>query len=75
MNSSAKKDRLGLVKSRWERSEIYRFSRFLTLNFLRQPNIVAGIFEDIEPPSKNFIATTLKVILANNKKHVRKLCL
>lgn len=75
MNSSAKKDRLGLVKSRWERSEIYGFSRFLTLNFLRQPNIVADIFEDIEPPSKNFIATTLKVILANNKKHVRKLCL
>ena len=75
MNSSAKKDRLGLVKSRWERSEIYRFSRFLTLNFLRQSNIVADIFEDIEPPSKNFIATTLKVILANNKKHVRKLCL
>ena len=75
MNSSAKKDRLGLVKSRWERSEIYRFSRFLTLNFLHQPNIVADIFEDIEPPSKNFIATTLKVILANNKKHVRKLCL
>ena len=75
MNSSAKKDRLGLVKSRWERSEIYRFSRFLTLNFLRQPNIVADIFEDIEPLSKNFIATTLKVILANNKKHVRNLCL
>ena len=75
MNSSAKKDRLGLVKPRWERSEIYRFSRFLTLNFLRQPNIVADIFEDIEPLSKNFIATTLKVILANNKKHVRKLCL
>ena len=43
--------------SRRKKSEIYRFSRFGTQNFLRRPTMVANIFEDFEPPSKKFLAT------------------
>ena len=47
-----KKDRLQYVKSHWKGSEIYRFSRPATQNFIRRPTMVADIFEDLEPPSK-----------------------
>ena len=55
----AKKDRLEYVKSHWKGSEIYRFSRFVTRNFLCQSTMVADIFEDFEPPCKKFLATPL----------------
>ena len=58
-SSAAKNDRLELVISHWKKSEIYRFFRFLTPNFLFRPTIVAEIFEDFEPPSKNFLAMSL----------------
>ena len=57
----AKKDRLGLVKSCWERSEIYRFNRSSTQNFLRKPSTAADIFEEFEPPPKNFLAMPLSL--------------
>ena len=55
-----KKDRV--VKSIWKGSEIYRFNRSLTQNFLRRLTSVADIFEDFERPSKDFLATPLHSI-------------
>ena len=54
-----KKDRLQYVKSHWEGSESYCFSRSATQNFLRRPTVMADIFEDFEPPSIKFLATPL----------------
>ena len=47
------------MKSHWKGSEIYRFSRSVTRNFLCRSTMVADIFEDFEPPSKKFLATPL----------------
>ena len=55
----AKKDKLEYVKFHWKGSDIYRFSRSVTRNFLCQSTMVADIFEDFEPHSKKFLATPL----------------
>ena len=52
------------MKFHWKRSEIYRFRRSLTQNFLRRPSMVADIFEDFVPPFKNFLATPLSISIA-----------
>ena len=49
------------VECHLKESQIYRFSRLTTQNFLRRsPTMVADIFEDFEAPSKKFLATLLK---------------
>ena len=54
-----KKDRLDYVKSYWKGSEIYRFSRSATPNFLHRPSMMVKISEDFEPPYKKFLAMSL----------------
>ena len=58
-SSAVKKDTLEYMKSSWKGSEIYRFSRFVTQNFISRSATVADISEDFEPPSKIFLATPL----------------
>ena len=58
-SSAAKKYRLEYLKSHCKGSEIYHSSRSTTQIFLPQPTVVADIFEDFEPPSKKYLATTL----------------
>ena len=64
----AKKDRLEYKKSHWKGSKIYRFSCFVTRNFLCRSTMVADIFEDLEPPSKKFLATPLSFLTLSGKK-------
>ena len=58
-SSAAKKDRLQYVKSHWKRSEVYRFTRSATQNFLQWPTMVTHISGDFQPLSKKFLATPL----------------
>ena len=51
--------RLKNVKSSWKGFEIYCFSCFPIQNFIPRSTMVADIFEEFEPPSKNFLATPL----------------
>ena len=59
-----KKDSLEYVKSHWKRSEINLFSCSLTQKVRRRRptmvDMVSDIFEDYEPPSKNFLATQVQ---------------
>ena len=48
-----KKDMLEYVKTNSKGSEIYCFSRSATPNFNPRPNMLANVFEDFQPPSKN----------------------
>ena len=50
------------MKSHWKGSEIYCFSRSTTQNFLRQPTMVANIFEDFEASSKKSLVTPLYLL-------------
>ena len=50
------------MKSLWKGSEIYRFSRSATQNFLGRPTMVTDISQDFELPSKKFLATPLSWI-------------
>ena len=43
------------------------------LIFLSQPTIVAGFFEDFEPPSKKFLATPL-LIFSKNIDDAKDIC-
>ena len=52
-SSVTKKDMLGYVKTNSKGSEIYCFSRSASPNFNPRPNMVANVFEDFQPPSKN----------------------
>ena len=61
-SSAAKKDRLEYVKSHWKGSNIYRFSRSVTQNFLHLSTMVTDISADFEPPSKKFLATPLSLV-------------
>ena len=47
------------LKSHWKGSDIYRLNFSTTPNFLHRPTMVTNIFEDFEPPSKKFLATSL----------------
>ena len=47
------------VKSSWKGFEIYGFRHSATQHFFRRSTKVADIFEDLEPPSKKFLATPL----------------
>ena len=58
-SSETKKDTTEYLKSHSKRSEIYPLSCSTTSNFLCQPTMVIDIFEDFEPPSKNFLGKSL----------------
>ena len=60
--SETKKDTIEYLKSHSKGFEIYRLSCSTTPNFLRRPTMVADIFEDFEPPSKEFLATSLNIV-------------
>ena len=61
-SSETKKDTIEYLKSYSKGSEIYRLSCFTTPNFLRRSTMVTDNFEDFEPPSKKFLATSLSWI-------------
>ena len=54
---SSKIERLENVKPFWKGVETGRFHCSMKQTFLRQPSMVADIFEDFEPAFKKFLAT------------------
>ena len=50
-----------------------RFSRSLIQNFLCRQTMVPDNFEDFEPPSKNFLATPLDLLI-NSPITIRLYC-